>query len=128
MGTVVNIQTGGAAPFGPDPRPAAYGRRALGGTADLTISPRSNWPASRSKSASTSSTGRSCDARHRVSPKAAMIMYGVIALTVFVDLIAAVALWSVRRQCTDDRTHGQAAEPFDEDDEHPPGCVERPLP
>ncbi|MCB1797990.1 MAG: SulP family inorganic anion transporter, partial [Gammaproteobacteria bacterium] len=29
---------------------------------------------------------------HRVSSKAAMIMYGVIALTVFVDLITAVAL------------------------------------
>ena len=29
---------------------------------------------------------------HRVSPKAAMIMYGVIALTVFVDLITAVAI------------------------------------
>ena len=29
---------------------------------------------------------------HRVSPKAAWIMYGVIALTVFVDLITAVAL------------------------------------
>ena len=29
---------------------------------------------------------------HRVSPKAAMIMYGVIGLTVFVDLITAVAL------------------------------------
>ncbi|MDJ0738960.1 MAG: SulP family inorganic anion transporter [Gammaproteobacteria bacterium] len=29
---------------------------------------------------------------HRVSPKAALIMYGVIALTVFVDLITAVAL------------------------------------
>lgn len=29
---------------------------------------------------------------HRVSPKAAMIMYAVIALTVFVDLITAVAL------------------------------------
>lgn len=29
---------------------------------------------------------------HRVSPKAAAIMYGVIALTVFVDLIAAVAI------------------------------------
>ena len=54
---------------------------------------------------------------HRVSHKAAWIMYRVIALTVFVDLYYGGGHRRVYRESARDRAHGQVAEPGSEDDQ-----------
>lgn len=92
MGTVVNIQTGGRTALSGLTRALVLLVVVLGLSQYLTVIPSAVLAGIAFKVGIDIVDWGFLKRAHRISPKAAFIMYGVIALTVFVDLIVAVGV------------------------------------
>ncbi|MBE9170836.1 SulP family inorganic anion transporter [Pleurocapsales cyanobacterium LEGE 06147] len=92
MGTVVNIQTGGRTALSGLTRALVLLVVVLGLSQYLTVIPSAVLAAIAFKVGIDIVDWGFLKRAHKISPKAAVIMYGVIALTVFVDLIVAVGV------------------------------------
>lgn len=92
MGTVVNIQTGGRTAVSGLTRALVLLVIVLGLSQYLTVIPSAVLAGIAFKVGIDIVDWGFLKRAHKISPKAAFIMYGVIALTVFVDLIVAVGV------------------------------------
>ena len=92
MGTVVNIQTGGRTALSGLTRALVLLVVVLGLSQYLTVIPSAVLAGIALKVGIDIVDWGFLKRAHKISPKAAVIMYGVIALTVFVDLIVAVGV------------------------------------
>ena len=92
MGTVVNIQTGGRTAISGLTRALILLVVVLGLSQYLTVIPSAVLAGIAFKVGIDIVDWGFLKRAHKISPKAAFIMYGVIALTVFVDLIVAVGV------------------------------------
>ena len=92
MGTVVNIQTGGRTAVSGLTRALVLLVIVLGLSQYLTVIPSAVLAGIAFKVGMDIVDWGFLKRAHKISPKAAFIMYGVIALTVFVDLIVAVGV------------------------------------
>jgi SulP family sulfate permease len=92
MGTVVNIQTGGRTALSGLSRALVLLVIVLGLSQYLTVIPSAVLAGIAFKVGIDIVDWGFLKRAHKISPKAAVIMYGVIALTVFVDLIVAVGV------------------------------------
>ncbi|MEM7756640.1 MAG: SulP family inorganic anion transporter [Cyanobacteria bacterium P01_A01_bin.40] len=92
MGTVVNIQTGGRTALSGLTRAFALLIVVLGLSQYLTVIPSAVLAGIAFKVGVDIVDWGFLKRAHKISPKAAIIMYGVIGLTVFVDLIVAVGV------------------------------------
>ncbi|VEP14400.1 Bicarbonate transporter BicA [Hyella patelloides LEGE 07179] len=92
MGTVVNIQTGGRTAVSGLTRALVLLVVVLGLSQYLTVIPLAVLAGIALKVGIDIVDWSFLKRAHKISPKAAFIMYGVIALTVFVDLIVAVGV------------------------------------
>ena len=92
MGTVVNIQTGGRTAVSGLTRALVLLVVVLGLSQYLTVIPSAVLAGIAFKVGMDIVDWGFLKRAHKISPKAAIIMYGVIALTVFVDLIVAVGV------------------------------------
>lgn len=92
MGTVVNIQTGGRTALSGLTRALVLLVVVLGLSQYLTVIPSAVLAGIAFKVGIDIVDWGFLKRAHKISPKAAIIMYGVIALTVFVDLIVAVGV------------------------------------
>jgi SulP family sulfate permease len=92
MGTVVNIQTGGRTALSGLTRALVLLVVVLGLSQYLTVIPSAVLAGIAFKVGIDIVDWGFLKRAHKISPKAAVIMYGVIALTVFVDLIVAVGV------------------------------------
>ncbi|MGB5715144.1 MAG: SulP family inorganic anion transporter, partial [Waterburya sp.] len=92
MGTVVNIQTGGRTALSGLTRALVLLVVVLGLSQYLTVIPSAVLAGIAFKVGMDIVDWGFLKRAHKISPKAALIMYGVIGLTVFVDLIVAVGV------------------------------------
>ena len=92
MGTVVNIQTGGRTAVSGLTRALVLLVVVLGLSQYLTVIPSAVLAGIAFKVGIDIVDWSFLQRAHKISPKAALIMYGVIGLTVFVDLIVAVGV------------------------------------
>ena len=92
MGTVVNIQTGGRTAVSGLTRALVLLVVVLGLSQYLTVIPSAVLAGIAFKVGMDIVDWSFLKRAHKISPKAALIMYGVIGLTVFVDLIVAVGV------------------------------------
>lgn len=92
MGTVVNIQSGGRTAVSGLTRALVLLVVVLGLSQYLTVIPSAVLAGIALKVGIDIVDWGFLNRAHKISPKAALIMYGVIALTVFVDLIVAVGV------------------------------------